>query len=140
MQRSACFESPGRVSASMPRSEKTASAAGESLSAMRTLNIASRGVQLVPRPVEPGRKRLDVARVDGGAAPDAQTRRGRAMRRDIEGDPFLFEYRGKPADRGELIGHGKARKRTVHDFETHRSGGADAFVGRVERRPFGRAH
>src|SRR5215469_15992220 len=140
MSVNACFDRPVRTSASMPRSEKMASAADESLSAMRTFTRASRSIQLVPRPVEPRCQRLDVVPVYGRPAPDAQSRRCRSMRREIEGDPFVFENGRKPADRGELLGYRKAREATVHDLEAYRGGRADAFVCCVKCGPFGLAH
>src|SRR5437870_11809852 len=114
MASSATLEIPGRASASMPRAENTARAEGESLAAMRTFRIcASRGVQRIPRPVEPGSQRNDVLLLDCCAAPDAQTRRGRSMRSDVEGDSLFFEKCRKPPHCGELLGNGQPRKAAV---------------------------
>ena len=44
-------------------------------------------------PVEPGAERLDVVGVDGGAAPDAQARRGVAIGGDVVGRAFELEQR-----------------------------------------------
>src|SRR6476661_4110271 len=42
-------------------------------------------------PIEPGRECFDIGCFHGGAAPDAQTRRRRAVAADIERDIFLFQ-------------------------------------------------
>src|ERR1019366_197048 len=99
---------PGLLSISTPRSLKMATAAGESLSAIRTLgmrvsgngdkeksrrlsrtgidsgSLGGAGLDLGEGPVEPGRQRLDVGLVHGGAAPDAQARRRGAIARHVQ--------------------------------------------------------
>src|SRR5580692_3038839 len=94
---------PGLLSISTPRSLKMATAAGESLSAIRTLGMDDsmlemergtrrdaragkrlNGLDLGPGPVEPGRQRFQVSLVDGGATPDAQPRRRGAIAGDIQ--------------------------------------------------------
>src|SRR5690348_7397305 len=46
-------------------------------------------------PVEPGRERLDVGRLDGRAAPDTQARRRIAVMTEVETGTFLFEQAGE---------------------------------------------
>src|SRR5450830_1995823 len=109
----------GWKSTSMPRSLKICTAAGDSESEMRTLGMAmtallnwfsyrhlsplagrgikgsrrfrQRGFGLAERPIEPGRERLDVARLYRRPAPDAQARRRVAVIGDVVGDAFFLQ-------------------------------------------------
>src|SRR5262252_8683070 len=93
LMRSSFFRSV-MTSASTPRSLKIATAAGDSLSAMRTLGIGS-AFHLLPRPVEPGRKRFDLCGFNGGAAPDSEARRCVPVAGDVEGHGLGLEYRSE---------------------------------------------
>src|SRR5262249_18435704 len=84
---------PALNTVSRPRSVKICTAAGESLSEMRTRGamaasrrLAQCFLALRERPIEPGHERLDVGGLDGRAAPDAQTGRRVALERDVVGD------------------------------------------------------
>src|SRR5580704_3119705 len=103
----------GLLSISTPRSLKMATAAGESLSAIRTLGmgvsgkdggrknpgraaariksggLGGAGLDLGEGPVEPGRQRLDVGFVHRGAAPDAQARRRGAIAGHVQRHAFF---------------------------------------------------
>src|SRR6201995_1725853 len=89
---------PGLSSASMPRSLKMASAAGESLSAIRTLGMSG-AFHLSPGPVEPGNESLDVGAFHRGAAPDAKARRGRTVMAGVQRHAFPVEQ-GRQLFRG----------------------------------------
>src|ERR1043166_2434814 len=97
----------GLTTVSMPRSAKICTAAGESLSEMRTRGamaasrcLAQRVLALRERPIEPGGEPLDVGGLDGRAAPDAQAGRRVAIERDIIGDAFFLERRRHAAGEG----------------------------------------
>src|SRR4051812_26001704 len=112
MARISSLERPGFTSACTPRSSKMRTAAGDSLSAMRTRGAmgripcvetrrcgfrarrgegvetrSGRGLQggegFAERPVEPGGQGLQVGAVDRGPAPDAQPRRSVAVGADV---------------------------------------------------------
>src|SRR5471032_1824630 len=85
---------PGLKSTSQPRSAKISTARGDSSSEMRTLGLAICGISsgcfraeflfdLAIGPVEPRQQRLEIALLDGGAAPDAQTWRRVAVGADV---------------------------------------------------------
>src|SRR5690348_14130565 len=121
----------GWKSTSTPRSLKICTAAGERASEISTLGamrafrkicdgkkrrrvarrraksggLGKRFLRLGEGPVEPLRQRLDVARLDRGAAPDAQPRRGVAIGVDVVGDALLLE------DRAEILHEGRLRFR-----------------------------
>ena len=61
-----------------------------------------RGLGFAECPVEPGRQRFDILRLDGGAAPDAQARRRVAIVGDVVGDAFLLEQAGERLGEGRL--------------------------------------
>src|SRR5215210_4163253 len=101
MARSSGGERPGLKSTAMPRRRKISTAAGESLSEMRTLGGTALllrclrgcvfGFDLLQGPVEPGQQGFDVGGLDGGAAPDAQPRRRVAVGAGVERDAFLLQ-------------------------------------------------
>src|ERR1043166_5437988 len=99
----------GLTTVSTPRSAKICTAAGESLSEMRTrgaMAASRRFAQCVlalrERPIEPRGERLDVGGLDGRAAPYAQARRRVAIESDVVGDAFLLERRRHATGEGRL--------------------------------------
>src|SRR2546423_15192311 len=89
---SSSLERPVFTSVSMPRSLKMATAAGDNLSEIRTLGMTTSTVlHLREGPIEPGRERFDIGCFHGGAAPDAQALRRRAIAADVEGGVFLLQ-------------------------------------------------
>src|SRR5215218_1164987 len=104
-------ERPGLKSTAMPRRRKISTAAGESLSEMRTLGTALLlrclrgcvlGFDLRQGPVEPGQEGFDVGGLDGGAAPDAKAGRRIAIGAGVECDAFLLQNAGEPLRSGSL--------------------------------------
>src|SRR4051812_694326 len=105
ISRNSADDRPGRTSASMPRVRKISTAAGESLSLIRTLGMVSllggssgreEGRGLSEGPVEPGQQRFDIGGFDGGAAPNSQSGGCVAIRGDVVRDALRFEQRGQP--------------------------------------------
>src|SRR5689334_25382588 len=83
MARSSAGLRPGLKSTSQPRSEKISTARGESSSEIRTLGFAIFALDLPIGPVEPRQQGFQIRLLDGGAAPDAQARRGVAVGADV---------------------------------------------------------
>src|SRR5579875_2389823 len=113
--------SDGWKSTSMPRSLKICTAEGESASEMRTLGmrvlgrLRQRGLGLGKCPIEPGRQRLDVARLHRRPAPDAQTGRRVAVIGDVVGHALLLQEAGKRLGEGALRLERKPRHRRIED-------------------------
>src|SRR3954469_6152003 len=106
MLRSSGGDRPGLRSTSRPRRRKMSTAAGDSLSLIRTLGMRTLVVQiecrfppplggelggggllenLRVRPLQPRQQGLDVCGLNGCATPDTQPRGRIAIRTDIEG-------------------------------------------------------
>src|SRR6202034_3067205 len=92
------FFSPMRTSTATPRLRKTSSAFGLNSSAMRTLGTRlplSRFIECFEAsekcPVEPRSEQFQIALLDRGAAPKAQTRRCRSIRGRIERHALLLK-------------------------------------------------
>src|ERR1700744_1232215 len=116
MARNSAGFKPGLKSTSQPRSAKISTARGLSSSEMRTLGFAmcedSSGrfraecpFDLCVGPVEPWQQCLEVARLDGSAAPNAQPRRGIAIGAEIVARLLGLEQVGHLlGGRGLLVG------------------------------------
>src|SRR5215204_2947653 len=72
-------------------------------------------------PVEPLRQRLDVGRLDGRTAPDAQSRRRVAVGVDVVGDVFPFESRRKVFHKGSPRVGGECRYCWIDNLQADRS-------------------
>ena len=131
--------SPGEEEARVasPRGERIATRPVRVIARARSVQVSAVELALaLEGPVEPGRQRLDVGRLDGGAAPDAQARRGVAIGADVVGDAFA-----SPA--AEVIALAKAaaasaRQRGdggVDDLEADRGVGAGRRVRGEELDP-----
>src|ERR1700683_4145644 len=100
MRSSLAFFRPTGTSTSTPRLRKMSRALGLNSSAMSTLATAARKC-----PVEPGRQGLQIAVLDGGATPDAQTRRRGAIGCRIERHAFLFKERSQTLRTHPFVDH-----------------------------------
>src|SRR5581483_506253 len=87
-----------------------------------------RGFGLGKGPVEPCGERLDVALLDGRAAPDAKARRRIAVVCDVVGDAVLFEPRGERFDEIPLPFRRQFRDRGVDHLHADRGVGSRGRV------------
>src|SRR5579872_1811577 len=149
---------PVLTSASTPRAAKMSMAAGESLSAMRTRGGISNLGSEAPspswreglieakgedsrsgrledlvgdggeRPVEPGRQRVEVGRVDRPTAPDAQARGRVPVGGGVECDAFLLQKVGELLGKLRLALLGERHDAGVDDLEAHAGVGARLWI------------
>src|SRR5712671_7773062 len=89
-------------------------------------------------PVEPAGERLDVVRLDGRAAPDAQAGRRVAIMGEIVAGAFLLDHGGEAFGETRLRVGGKLGHRRIDDLETDRGVGARRRIAGEEIHP-GRA-
>src|SRR5712672_4070979 len=71
-------------------------------------------------PIEPIGERLDVARLDGRAAPDAQARRRVAIMGEIVAGAFLLDHGGEVLGETRLRVGGELGHRRIDDLEADR--------------------
>src|SRR6516164_6177859 len=103
MARNSAGFRPGLKSTSQPRSEKISTERGLSSSEMRTLGFAIFALDLCVGPVEPRQQGLQITLLDGGAAPDAQARRGVAIGTDVVARLLALQEVGHLLGRGGLL-------------------------------------
>src|SRR5689334_9550525 len=105
MARSSAGFRPGLKSTSQPRSAKISTARGLSSSEMRTLGFAMFSLDFGVSPIQPRQQRFQIALLDSGTAPDAQTRRGIAIAADVVAGLLAFQQVGHLLGRrGLLVG------------------------------------
>src|SRR5580704_11863612 len=119
------FFKPTLTSTSRPRLRKISSARGLNSSAMRTLGMGTSLSGLAQLrhassegPIEPGRQRLQITLLPGGATPDPQPRGCRPVRRRIDRDILLFQDRGQVLGELRLPGWRQRSDALVDNFQT----------------------
>src|SRR5471032_2312727 len=130
---------PGLKSTSQPRSAKISTARGDSSSEMRTLGLAICGnssgcfraeflFDLAVGPVEPRQQRLEIALLDGGAAPDAQSGRGVAIGADVVARLLGLQQIGHLLGRCSLLVRRERGEPRRGDVEAYRGVGTHFLV------------